>query len=300
MNKLKIIWNIISLVKSWPRVFLVKFGIIKRAEICFRNGYIFTLEPQGFGNLTGLIGFFRDFPEGKVEKNGTVRFRYREKDIVFSFGSVGVHSFERIEWGDFFKDEDIKEKTVIDFGCSIGDTPIWFGTRGAKRVIGFEMLPYRHNLALRNVSLNKLDEVCQVKNEAVGGRRGKITVNTKQEHSEHYSQLDDLAKRGPRTVEIPVVTLADIVKDYEVEDGSIIKSDIQGGEYEVFMSAPDSILKKFDLIVIRFYYQRDSRAEKLQKRFESVGFQCKFIKPKKWGCGYLIARNSYFRVKSDF
>lgn len=289
IQKLKTALDIIITVKNWLKVFLVRFGVIKSAEITFRNGYKIPLNLENYGKFMGLVYFFRDFPAGKIENN-LAYFVYKGRDLVFDFGNGAVGSFYRNEWGDFFDDETLKEKTVIDLGCSIGDTPVQFIAKGAKRVIGIEMLPYRYNLALKNISLNKMDDVCRVLNVAVGGKAGKMAVDITQKYSEHYSELNDIAKNGKETIEIPVITLEDIIESNDVKEGNVIKSDLQGGELEVFLNASDEIIRRFDLVVIRFYYRRDERAQELKARFESAGFKCAYFKPKVWGCGYLTAK----------
>jgi FkbM family methyltransferase len=168
---------------------------------------------------------------------------------------------------------------------------IQFFIRGAKRVIGFEMLPYRHALAVKNIYLNGMDKSCLAVNVAVGGKKGKIALDPYQKSSEFYGELVSIAKGGESAIRVAVVTLDDIVKKYKVEKASIVKSDLQGGEYEVFMNASDDTLRTFSLIVIRSYYLRDTKVKEFQERFRSAGFDCRYYKPEKWGCGYLVARN---------
>ena len=287
-QKMKIVIRIIYVIKNWPKVFLVKFGFLNQAKIHFRNGYIFELDAENFGIFTGITQFFRDFPDGKI-KDRITSFRYKNKNLIMDFGSAVAASFCRNEWDKFLTDEALRKKTILDFGCSIGDTIIDFALRGTKRVIGFEILPYRYSLALKNILLNNMNEFCSAVNIAVAGECGKMSVNKKQKASEHYSGLGDITKKGGEVLEVSKITLGDIVKNYNIENGSIIKSDIQGGEYDVFMNTPNEILKKFSLIVIRQYYKKDNRAGELKNRFESIGFKCKHYKPKKWGCGYLVA-----------
>jgi FkbM family methyltransferase len=298
MNKLKIIWDIISLVKNWPKVFWVKFGFLNQAEVYFRNGYNFNLNPKNWGQFLGYVKFFGKASNKRKVENGLVYFDYNGKNVVFDCGNrepyIAAEVFESA-YEDFFNEEVIKDKIVIDLGCSIGDTPVYFALKGAKRVIGIEMLPYRANLAVKNISLNSLKNVCQIVNAAVGGKKDKILVSVNQENSEHYTNLRDFAKKEDQKslIEIPVITLEDIVKNYHIEEGSVIKSDLQGGEREFFINASDDDLKKFSFILIKFYYLRDEVIKILKDRLELCGFRCKYYKPPKWGAGYLIVRNLF-------
>jgi FkbM family methyltransferase len=242
----------------------------------------------------GLVHFFNDFPDGKVNKDLAV-FKYKNKILKIKFGFLGVFSFLNNEWKKFFTDKILNDQIVIDLGCSIGDTSIDFIARGAKRVIGLEVLPYRYDLAIKNIFLNKFEEKCQIFNNVIGGRNGLIEVDFSCELSEHYNNLENHFKnKGASTAEVRVITLKNVLAFCGVQSRIIIKSDIQGGEYDVFTNTSSDILEMIDFIAIRYYYKKDNRAGILKKYFEEFGFKCKYYKPKRWGCGYLIAKNKCY------
>jgi FkbM family methyltransferase len=49
---------------------------------------------------------------------------------------------------------DVGDKIVIDVGAGIGDSSIYFASRGAKRVIAIEPNRHSYELAKKNIEVN--------------------------------------------------------------------------------------------------------------------------------------------------
>jgi FkbM family methyltransferase len=54
---------------------------------------------------------------------------------------------------------DVKDRVVVDIGGNIGDTALYFASRGAAHVYAYEPFEKIHRAALRNVSLAGVDNV---------------------------------------------------------------------------------------------------------------------------------------------
>jgi len=124
---------------------------------------------------------------------------------------------------------------VLDFGLNIGMFTIQTFKRGVKEVHSFEPDLENFNLATDNCKLNNLDTSVQLNNAAVVGNHDKtrnFSINTKRNKGAHSL----VAKRGRDTITVNAENINDIMKRV---NPTVIKMDIEGGEYEVLPAIKD-------------------------------------------------------------
>ena len=124
---------------------------------------------------------------------------------------------------------------VLDFGLNIGMFTIQTFKRGVKEVHSFEPDLENFNLATDNCKLNNLDTSIQLNNAAVVGNHDatrNFSINTKKNKGAHSL----VAKRGRDTITVNAENINDIMKRV---NPTVIKMDIEGGEYEVIPAITD-------------------------------------------------------------
>ena len=163
---------------------------------------------------------------------------------------------------------DVKDKIVVDIGASIGDTPIYFALRGAKKVIAFEPFPKIFGLARRNVEENGLQDKIVLVNAGCG-YDGRVRVREDIETDAGTQLIDQ-----DSGVEVPVYSLNTIVRMFNIED-AVLKVDCEGCEYELFKTATDETLSKFRQIMIEYHYGY----KELVKRLKKANFKVKHSIP---------------------
>jgi hypothetical protein len=121
-----------------------------------------------------------------------------------------------------------------------------------------------------------------------------------------------LADVETRTTGIPVVTLGEIIRRFDVDDqeGLILKMDCEGYEYQIILSSDDETLRRFSHIQIEYH----SGYMNLKNRLQGLGFKVSVTRPiafrlsnsghenmmSRYKCGqwqfigYLYASNSKF------
>ena len=210
-----------------------------------------------------------------------IEFEYNGKRVKF-YGLKYGDPWTVFAHGDY-DHLDVRDKVVIDIGASIGDTSIYFALRGAKKVIAFEPFPRIFELAKRNIKENGLQDKIVLVNAGCG-YDGKVRVR---ENFEANSSTQ-LADHGTG-LEIPIYSLNTIVKMFDIKD-AVLKVDCEGCEYELFRTATDESLSKFDQIMVEYHYGY----KELTKRLEKVNFKVKrsLPIPTKGGMilGYIYAR----------
>lgn len=163
---------------------------------------------------------------------------------------------------------DVKDSTVIDIGAYVGDSPIYFALKGAKRVIALEPNPLSYKLALENVKINQgVSDVVTILNAGYG-KDGTVKVN-----QEYISTSMDL-KSSEAGESIRIFSLKTLMSEVKADGRVVLKMDCEGCEYNL-LDEDDETLRRFDQIVIEYHYG----PERLVRRLESAGFKVKFTEP---------------------
>jgi FkbM family methyltransferase len=199
-----------------------------------------------------------------------VAYRYGRKWLRFAGSSIEYsRRFHEIFVTEPYKMLDCKSRDVIDIGANIGDTAIYFATRGARRVYGYEPYPYTYNLAKRNVALNKLGGRIRMFNEGCSGKSFTLVVNPNLDN--HGSSPVMGFKKG---VKVGMHTLEELVKRHGIKDGAL-KMDCEGWEYDIIFNTDDKTLRKFHNMAIEYHYGYKALASKL----EGAGFRVSHTSP---------------------
>ena len=131
---------------------------------------------------------------------------------------------------EFFTDDewnmiDFEGRHVIDIGGNIGDTPLYFASKGAE-VISFEPVKHLHELAEKNVEINKnySDKITLV-NKGVGAKRGFLT----------FESTSVKGYANEESYELEIISMKDLLNDYEFTP-DILKMDCEGCEFEIILN----------------------------------------------------------------
>ena len=142
---------------------------------------------------------------------------------------------------------NVKNKYVLDIGGYIGDTAIYYATRGAKKVVVFEPFPYSFKIALDNVVQNNLQDVIEINNCSVGGEDSYININPGYINTNESFAVDQL-----EGVKVPVITLRSIVERYQI-DNWLLKMNCEGCEYEALARTDIKTLRKFSEVLMHYH-----------------------------------------------
>ena len=173
-------------------------------------------------------------------------------------GDVHGVFFEQVY--DFLK---VKDKIVLDIGASIGDSSIYFILKGAKKVIALEPFPKNNNLARKNIELNNLSDKITLLSAGCSGKKGVIALDPNQAGA---GSATDSVTGG---VKIPLKTLEELVHEFKIPDGSVIKIDCEGCEIDVIKFSDKKTLQKFSQIIIEYHYGYKD----LKYKLENCGFK---------------------------
>jgi FkbM family methyltransferase len=258
---------VVSNVKGWPGFLLWRIGV----RIPFDagvDGEIFHVKSGA--NRIELSKRVRElyqphpfYEEAWKEGEGVFRFSFKGRNLAFPYHGDRYGTLVILR--EFFINEpygglNVEGVDVVDIGSSIGDTPIYFAARGAKRVIALEPYPATFARARENISTNGFDDKVVLLNEGAG-RSGWMKLTTQ--------QTNLWANSVPATdgVDIRFNSLNDIISRFGIGTAAL-KLHGEGCEYELLERASQEDLAHFPQIVLKYHYG----SKRIVDRLTEAGF----------------------------
>jgi hypothetical protein len=168
--------------------------------------------------------------------------------------------FRRIYWSilEIFDNSEykllgVKDRVVVDVGAFVGDSPIYFALKGARKVIAIEPKPEAYEEMLENIKLNNLENII-------------VPINA------YLISEQNKARFG----EAPVVTLNDVVSKYIIDGNAVLKMDCEGCEFDIILNDYAHI-KVFNEVIFEYHANVGGKSSKLLKRIVN-DYQCKLVK----------------------
>lgn len=180
-----------------------------------------------------------------------------------------LESFEPVIFAETYLQDvhnagaDLSDKIVIDAGAFVGDTALYFAQRGAN-VRAYEPDPENFRLLLRNLTLNpELAVRIRPFNSAVGNHgMMRVGVGLRGGSGPHA--------QTSRVVEVPSVSLEDVLEDCPGHQAFLLKADCKGAEFD-FVGQP--ALTGFERLSIEYSADlRGSDIDALARQVETSGF----------------------------
>lgn len=163
---------------------------------------------------------------------------------------------------------DVDGKYVIDVGCNIGDSAMYFALNGAKKVLGYEPYPRVYKLAVENVRKMNLSDVILVFNAGTGSENS---------HMEIADLIETTAipiSAVQSGIEIPIISLNDVISQIPSSD-IMLKMDCEGCEYDALLKIEPENFRKLKKIVMEYHHG----PETLVSLFKDMGYWCSASEP---------------------
>lgn len=192
--------------------------------------------------------------------------------------SIGVF-YDFVQKGYFYEHGKVKIKVesgdhVIDAGACYGDTAIFFahyvGEMG--KVYSFEFVNDNIKILQRNTGLNPdLEKRIQLVPNPLWSKGGVPIFY----ESNGPATTVSMNRISDKSVEVPTVTIDDLVANGKMEKVDFIKMDIEGAEVEALKGAENTI-RKFKPKLAICLYHRESDFKVIPEFIKNLGLGYKF------------------------
>ncbi len=156
-----------------PKIFILKLFPKVKLTIKFRNGIHVPLNIRDLRSTVGIID------------TGHQLIDYDEDDFIFDFYGFRLYvPRSKLRWMPGVLDKSsplwnigsVKGKVILDIGGFIGESALYFMSKGARKVIISEPVPENVDVIKKNIRNNSIQNV-EILNYGVGDKDGIITVD---------------------------------------------------------------------------------------------------------------------------
>lgn len=164
-----------------------------------------------------------------------------------------------------------KPQTIVDLGAYKGESALYF-TRRYPDAHVYALEPFRDNVAAlkSHLALNPEDsKKITVIEAAAGNIDGKkdffLTENAELCSTININNVNTSEK-------VQIYTMQTIMEKYALDQIDLMKIDIEGGEYELLMQMPGTVLSRIQAIVMEVHPTQDHSFKDLIEHLQSQGF----------------------------
>ncbi|RLG62913.1 hypothetical protein DRO21_06825, partial [archaeon] len=181
--RLVILAKLIQYVENWYLLVFYRLRLLKHCKLKFRDGELFVLNSSTYSHFWKLFWYkvrLREL-ERKLDfqlEADKCRFTFNGSKVRMHLGDkCSIYAIHSTFIKQVYHMLNVKNRIVIDIGAYIGDTPIYFILKGARKVIAVEPYPRHYALAKENIALNGLDNRVTLLNVAISGRNEVIKLD---------------------------------------------------------------------------------------------------------------------------
>lgn len=205
-----------------------------------------------------IIKRYPNLGTGTFHWNGSVSDR---EYILSGFNSPRtiISTFVNKDW-DWLP---VNGKVVVDIGGYIGDTAIYFISKGADSVVVYEAFPYSYDKLKNNVIQNNLSGKIQIHNAIIGSDSEYLVLSPEFEN-DNESQV---ARSHGSGIKVPAISLESIAEEIGSRD-AVLKMNCEGCEYKAILNSAIGTLRVFSHIQMHYH----GKLEPLVERLKLEGF----------------------------
>ncbi|BDR92689.1 FkbM family methyltransferase [Vulcanisaeta souniana] len=221
------------------------FGFIKRVECDPGNNALII------NGLMVRLSFHDDYID-----LGSVKFKHYYHPIAETF----IDQVYSIAY--------VKNRVVVDVGAFVGDSPIYFVLKGAKKVYAIEPHPGACREMIENIALNNMQDKIIPINAALGSKSDIVKiadVGIEMTISTYHGSISNGA------TEVPMITLEQLIEDYGAEP-DVLKMDCEGCEFDVIMNDYEHV-KLFRELLLEVHGDEKELLSRLSKDYKCVMYE---------------------------
>ena len=167
--------------------------------------------------------------------------------------------------------------TVIDVGGNVGAFAIGAAVEARNgRVVAVEPVRENFSLLVRNIRLNRLNNVVPVQ-AAVLSERRPATVYLSPEGTGSHSVFAELTGTPRGEQQVDSVTLPELFDRYQLNICHFLKLDCEGAEYEILRGLPESCFQRIQKLVVEYHalpgQSKRGQSDELVAHLQTAGYR---------------------------
>lgn len=188
--------------------------------------------------------------------------------------------------------KSFRPKIIVDIGANIGVFSLFAAYHYPKaKVWSFEPEQHNYNQLCRNIQIDRkiVSDIHPIR-AAVSNQSGSIRFYVK-EQSGWHSIYSDSEENVHAIVEVPSVTIEDIITLTDQLPIDLLKIDCEGGEFDIIQSHSKLLGRHVRHIAMEYHEVGGHTVDQLVDGLAAYGFEVKVQPHKNWHTGMLYAWN---------
>lgn len=277
LRKFRHLADYITNVKEWQLILLLRLGLIKRVSVHFRKNALHNgncgvdVTRDKYSSFSALVYILS---EGGIYDpcSDTLGLEIQGRKLYFTnVFKIKDRSFTDHIYTVFYMEEygflNVKDRKVADIGASIGESSIYFSLKGADRVVSYEPNPSVCELLKRNISLNGLENLIEVRCAAISPSISKhyLCINESWSGS---SFLTDNPKNCGNLRHVTVET------EPPPKNVDVVKLDCEGCEFDFVNSLTEPLYHEIGME----YHPQYGSVKEMIRKLVKLGYKVKHVK----------------------
>ena len=180
---------------------------------------------------------------------------------------------------------------ILDIGAHAGFFTLYARTLNPTvRIVAVEPEPGNFELLEKHLEENEIVNVDVIK-AALAAKTGNRMLKIARDSHNHRLSAIGRSDSGGESISVYTYSLSDLLKKCIINKVSLLKMDIEGGEFEVFESLSPEILSKVDCLILEYHQKsgdfREIETLLRESKFAVQVFPSRFDKK----MGFIFARN---------
>ncbi|MBI2037625.1 MAG: FkbM family methyltransferase [Candidatus Magasanikbacteria bacterium] len=180
---------------------------------------------------------------------------------------------------------------IVDAGAHAGFFSMYCRSKNKKvNIFAIEPEPNNIKLLREHIKKNKIAGVEVVEAALSVSSSLRSLLLSADSHNHKLAESEDFDK----VLEVQAFSFLDFCKKYKIKKISLLKMDIEGGEYEVFDGMSEADLSVVNNIILEYHISRE-KSKEIEEKLRANGFGVQIF-PSKFDktMGFIFARNKRF------
>ena len=193
--------------------------------------------------ISAYVGVKRLPLPSTVEFRNGLRYRLEEYYDLETLWQINFHNVYTLAPTD---------NVILDAGANVGLFACWAAQQNPNATI-IAIEPFQQNFErlMEHVRQNGLGDRVKGIRSALSSSTGTARFSTEASASQMFRLSDPSEAAG--SVEVPTLTLADLLDRLPQKSIDLMKMDIEGSEYDVLLSAPPAVFARIRRISLEYH-----------------------------------------------
>ena len=249
--------------EPWKSHLALAFLTSKPIRITLKNGSSMDFSRAARDHRFWDWFLSQDDATFAFTSDGLIRLTTPTHDLLLRPGTSDFFAFREIFLEDCYGLRYLPPRlgTVVDLGANVGLFTCAIQGR-AEKVIAVEAVESHFQQARANILLNGGDPACLVRHAVTAESGQEVAIHVDHQNAGSSSLFQKFSHDTLVQETVSTISLEDLLAGCAAID--LVKCDVEGAEFEIFLNAPMELLRRIRRLVMEVHLTIDDAEDKSQ------------------------------------